>query len=289
MQPACTGGVVTTLSGKVYDPAGQGPALQRRRLHPEHGARRRTPTVRACDTCATALSGMPIVQDQDRRGRATSRWVTRARTCPWAANIPLVIQVGKLAARGDDRERRRVRRHAADRRRHDAPAAQPERGPPAEDRAHHRRRRRARVPAAQDRHRRQRVHGPSRAPGGSTSSRASTARNKFNATLGGAGFTSVAPWWDDVNNLRKYDMILHSCDGTENPNNKSQAAREALQGSTPTPAGACSRRTGTTTGSSTGRRRGRRSPTSITRRTCRSRSPRPSTPASRAAPSWPSG
>jgi hypothetical protein len=53
--------------------------------------------------------------------------------------------------------------------------------------------------------------------------------NKFNATLGGANFTPVAPWWNDVANLRKYDMILHSCEGTENPSNKSTAARAALQ------------------------------------------------------------
>jgi hypothetical protein len=53
--------------------------------------------------------------------------------------------------------------------------------------------------------------------------------NSFNATMGGASFTSVAPWWDDVANLRKYDMILHSCEGTENPTNKSMQARMALQ------------------------------------------------------------
>src|SRR4030095_6021989 len=37
--------------------------------------------------------------------------------------------------------------------------------------------------------------------------------NSFNATLGGASFTSVAAGWGDVANLRQHEMILHSCDG----------------------------------------------------------------------------
>jgi hypothetical protein len=46
---------------------------------------------------------------------------------------------------------------------------------------------------------------------------------------GGAAFTAVQPWWDSLTNLAAYDIILHSCEGTENPTNKSMAARQAIQ------------------------------------------------------------
>jgi hypothetical protein len=59
---------------------------------------------------------------------------------------------------------------------------------------------------------------------------------------GSATFTPVHPvmgpdWWDDVNNLKKYDILLHSCEGgqgvytaTQDPSSvKSPKARQALQ------------------------------------------------------------
>jgi len=53
--------------------------------------------------------------------------------------------------------------------------------------------------------------------------------NAYSAALGGAAFTPVEPWWDNLQNLTKYDIVLHSCDGIENPTNKSAAAMQALQ------------------------------------------------------------
>ena len=44
--------------------------------------------------------------------------------------------------------------------------------------------------------------------GGGTSAYAAT----LNA---GAPFTSVRPWWDSLDNLKKYDIVLHSCEGGE--------------------------------------------------------------------------
>ena len=75
-------------------PGREGPALQRRRLHPERGARA---ICRRAEPATPAHGPVRLAggQDQDRRGRATSRSATPARTCRWAANIPLVIQVGK--------------------------------------------------------------------------------------------------------------------------------------------------------------------------------------------------
>ena len=39
----------------------------------------------------------------------------------------------------------------------------------------------------------------------------------------------MEPWWDNLANLMKYDIVLHSCDGIENPTNKSAAAMQALK------------------------------------------------------------
>ena len=46
---------------------------------------------------------------------------------------------------------------------------------------------------------------------------------------GGVMFTPVAPWWDSADNLKTYDAILYSCEGTPNPTNKSAAALQAFQ------------------------------------------------------------
>jgi len=60
----------------------------------------------------------------------------------------------------------------------------------------------------------------------------------FSSTLnGGAALTPVHPWWDSLDNLKKYDIILHACEGgqgsfdtnTEPMSVKSEAARQALQ------------------------------------------------------------
>jgi hypothetical protein len=68
------------------------------------------------------------------------------------------------------------------------------------------------------------------AGGGGTSSYAMTLN-------GGAQFTPAQPWWDSLDNLKKYDIVLHSCEGSfgsydaNNPpmSTKSPAARKALQ------------------------------------------------------------
>ena len=61
MQPACTGGVVTTLSGKVYDPAGKFP-LSNVDVYIPNTALAPFTDGPSCDTCATNLSGDPIVK-----------------------------------------------------------------------------------------------------------------------------------------------------------------------------------------------------------------------------------
>jgi hypothetical protein len=69
---------------------------------------------------------------------------------------------------------------------------------------------------------------------GGTSSYCTQGTGKCQKTLnGGATFTvavdGVSPgWWSSLNNLKKYDMMLLSCEGNTYPAEKSQAAHQAL-------------------------------------------------------------
>jgi hypothetical protein len=53
---------------------------------------------------------------------------------------------------------------------------------------------------------------------------------RYKTTMnGGAKFTNATTLWNTVDNLKKYDMVLLSCEGTEVPTNKSPAALQAMQ------------------------------------------------------------
>lgn len=54
--------------------------------------------------------------------------------------------------------------------------------------------------------------------------------NGYDASIAnGAPFTDAPTFWDKLSNLENYDMVLLSCEGTENPTNKSTQARQAMQ------------------------------------------------------------
>lgn len=46
---------------------------------------------------------------------------------------------------------------------------------------------------------------------------------------GGARFTAATDWWDSLDNLKNYDIVLHSCEGQEYLSDKPERARQALQ------------------------------------------------------------
>jgi hypothetical protein len=224
-QPACTGGSVTTLSGKVYDPAGKVPLSNVDVFIPNTALADYTDGP-ACDTCAMALSGSPVVKTKtDTSGSFTLG--TTASDVPAGSNIPLVIQVGRW--------RRQVTITTVAACTDTAVAADMTHLPRNQSEGH--------LPkialttggadALECLLRKIGISDseftPESGPGRVNFFAGVNGTNSFNATLGGASFTSVAPWWDDVANLRKYDMILHSCEGTENPTNKSTQARMALQ------------------------------------------------------------
>ena len=225
-QPACPGGVVTTLSGKVYDPAGKVP-LYNVDVYVPNAALTPYTDGPSCDTCATNLSGAPLVKTKtDAAGNF--KLGDSIADVPAGANIPLVIQVGKwrrevtianVPACADmpltDTNMTRLPRNQSEG--HLPKIALTTGGADALECL-------LRKIGISD------SEFTTPAGAGRVNFYAGIdGTDQFNAALGGEAFMSVAPWWDDVNNLRKYDMILHSCDGTENPNNKSQAARDALK------------------------------------------------------------
>lgn len=54
--------------------------------------------------------------------------------------------------------------------------------------------------------------------------------NRFaNRLHGGAQFPNAWSWWNSLNNLLEYDIILHSCEGAANASDKPVQARQALQ------------------------------------------------------------
>ena len=224
-QPACTGGVVTTLSGTVYDPAGKVP-LSNVDVFIPNAALAQYVDGPACDTCSMALSGSPVVRTKtDTAGHFTLG--NSSADVPVGSNIPLVIQVGRwrrevtvttVAACADTALPNDMIRLPRNQSEGHLPKIALTTGG---------------VDALECLLRKIGISDSEFTPE-SGSGRVNffagiDGTNKFNAALGGANFTPVVPWWDDAANLRKYDMILHSCDGQENPNNKSMAARMALQ------------------------------------------------------------
>jgi hypothetical protein len=237
--PACPGGGRTTVSGKVYDPAGKNPLYNITVYVPNKTPAPYVdgPTCDPCDasTGTSVLSGQPIsITKTDVAG--AFKLGTVDGDVPAGDNIPLVIQVGKW--------RREVTiPHVQACANTDLPDINQTRLPRNQSEGH--------LPKiALTTGERDAMEcllrkigvadseftpeaGPGRvnlyAGGGGAASYDTT----VNA---GAAFTPVNPWWDSLDNLKKYDIVLHACEGTSGSfqgNNdplsvKSPAARQAL-------------------------------------------------------------
>lgn len=233
--PACPAGQTTRVSGTIYDPAGKVPLYNVAVYVPNAALAPIPDTGATCAPC-NALSGEPLEGVgvlTDARGRFTMNNV------PVGNDIPMVIQVGKWRREVkiptvkacednmlDDRNLTRLPRNQTEGNipkialtTGGADALEcllrkigledseftPESGP-------------GRVNL---------FAGGNRMGMPMTTSSAGT--NSYAMTLnGGAAFTDAEVWWESLDNLRKYDIVLHSCEGVANPANKSAAAKQAL-------------------------------------------------------------
>jgi hypothetical protein len=88
-QVACEAGAETTITAKIYDPAGKTPLYNITAYVPNTDLKP-LPEGASCDQCGSVLSGDPVVTAlTDTQGQFVLKKV------PVGENIPLVIQVGK--------------------------------------------------------------------------------------------------------------------------------------------------------------------------------------------------
>jgi hypothetical protein len=226
IQEACPDGTFTSITGKVYDPAGKLPLYNVNVFVPN---RKPDPLVDGpgCDKCGAELVGEPVVQT--KTGPDGSFTLGDAgNDVPTGSNVPLVIQVGKWRreltvplvrpcmnnAFSDPNLTRLPRNHNEG---HLPRIALTTGGADALECLLRK------IGIADSEFTLESGSGRVNLFAGTNGT------NAFSTPLGGKGFTLVEPWWDDPKNLMQYDIVLHSCDGNEFPSNKSVAARQALK------------------------------------------------------------
>ena len=231
--PACDGAGQTTATGRIFDPAGKVP-LYNVTIYVPNEPLKPLSEGATCD-CETSISGAPVVSaTTDANGEFTLKNV------PVGSNIPLVIQVGKWRREGIsipnvaacantaiDPAMTRLPRNKSEG--HIPKIALTTGGLDALECL-------LRKIGLEDAE-----FTPEAGTGrinlfaggnhnGAPVSGTSPGTNAYAATLNaGATFTDAETWWEVGDNLNKYDIILHSCEGLQNPTNKSVNARAALQ------------------------------------------------------------
>jgi hypothetical protein len=247
-QQACTGGARTTVSGTIYDPAGKVP-LYNIAVYIPNADLAPIADGPSCDPCDPAtgtslLSGSPLTFTKtDNAGKFKLGADVDRGDVPSGSNVPMVIQVGKW--------RRQVT----------LPNVTPCQDNPITDVNL------LRLPRSQDEGHIPRMaittgeldalecllrkvgiadseFTPESGSGRVNLYAGGGGAKAYDASVnGGAAYTPIHPsgggadWWDSVDNLKQYDIILHACEGsqgsfsgTQQPaSKKSQQAREALQ------------------------------------------------------------
>ena len=220
--PPCAAGGTTSISGSIYDPAGKIPLYNVIVYVPNAPV---DPIVNGatCDRCG-GISGSPIASAiTDAAGKFVLKDV------PVMDNVPLVIQVGKwrrqitipaVTSCGDtavtDKNLTRLPRSAME---GDLPKMALATG---------------NADALECLLRKIGVADSEFTPVAGAghvnfyTGTGGTPRYRANMNAG-ATFPNATTLWNSVDNLKKYDMVLLSCEGTENPTNKNAAALQAMQ------------------------------------------------------------
>ena len=219
--PACPAGARTSLSGTIYDPAGKVPLYNVNVFVPNAPLATLTEGA-SCDRCDTAISGHPVVSTiTDAKGNFM------LDSPPVGTAVPLVIQIGKwrrqlmipvtacTANVITDKNVSRLPRNQSEG--HIPKIALTTGGADAMECL-------LRKIGLEDAE-----FTPETGMGRVNLFNGVGGTAAYIPTLNaGAAFTPAATWWELKDNLMKYDIVLHSCEGTENPVNKSVAARQAL-------------------------------------------------------------
>jgi hypothetical protein len=220
--PQCPTGQRTTISGTVYDPAGKVP-LYNVQVYVPNAALAPLTEGPTCDRCETNVSGSPVAAVlTDAKGAFV------LENPPAGANVPLVIQVGKwrrelklptvtacIDNKLADKNLTRLPRNQTEG--HIPKIALTTGSADALECL-------LRKIGLEDSE-----FTPEASMGRVNLFNGVGGTDRYDAALNaGATFTNASMWWETAANLNKYDMILHSCEGTENPDNKSMPARQAL-------------------------------------------------------------
>ncbi len=214
-QVTCTGGGTTSLSGTVYDPAARVP-LYNVIVYVPNAPLDPIPKPLSCDKCGAIASGSPIVTTlTDAKGQFTLKNV------PVGKDIPLVMQVGKWRRKvilpevkecvDNPLTDKNLTRLPKSRKEGDLPQIAVTTGAADELECF------LREIGVDD----------SEFSGGGGAGAIHLYNGFGGSTM--AGVTGAQPFWSSFDNLKKYDIVVLSCEGAEHNENKGAAAFGALQ------------------------------------------------------------
>jgi len=213
-QKVCGGAATTSVSGRVFDPAGKVP-LYNVIVYVPNGPLEPFPKGASCDKCGTITSGSPIVTTlTDAKGQFVLKNV------PVGKDIPLVMQVGKWRRKIilpevkecvdnpiSDKNATRLPRN---RKEGDLPQM-------------------ALVTGGCDEleclFRKIGIDDSEYSSGTGTG-----AMHLYKGQGGGtiSGISDAKPFWSDLPKMKKYDMVILSCECSEYPTNKGTDALNAM-------------------------------------------------------------